>query len=254
MVDFITIMHSSKDFPPPEEVMEMEPEELAPFVLRFLKKQPKDSINRYNFTLPNDSVLNEKLGYAKYGEYRERMMEAWVWLEVERFIAPRPGQGDNWYFVTRKGQKVLDAENFQAYLKSYLFPVEIDAVLTRAVKPLFSRGDYDTAIFRAFKEVEMRVRTRAELQDEDYGVDLMKKAFGTSGPLENGALPKGERDRMRDLFVGAIGTFKNPSSHREVSFADPREAIDLICFANQLLRMVERTPTKFRHPEDFVEK
>jgi hypothetical protein len=42
---------------------------------------------------------------------------------------------------------------------------------------------------------------------------------------------------VRDLFVGAIGIFKNPSSHRNVQFDDPGEAADMISTANQLLRM-----------------
>jgi hypothetical protein len=45
---------------------------------------------------------------------------------------------------------------------------------------------------------------------------------------------------VRELFSGALGTFKNPSSHREVKYDDPKEVADAISIANQLLRMVER--------------
>ena len=228
-----------QNFPLPEDVLEMEPEELAPFILRHLKKQPENSINRYNFTLPNDRELSQKLGRA-YDDYLKRLMEAWMWLEREGFIAPRPGQQDDWMYVTPKGQKIIDTENFPAYQKSSLFPSYIDSVLIRNVKPLFARGDYDTAIFRAFKEVEMRVRKKANLSNEDLGIDLMRKAFGPGGLLEDKEATKAERDRIRDLFVGAIGTFKNPASHREVKFDEVMEVIDVICFANQLLRMIGR--------------
>jgi hypothetical protein len=46
-----------KEAPAPEQVLEMDPEELAPFILRYPQKQPVGSINRYNFSLLNDQEL-----------------------------------------------------------------------------------------------------------------------------------------------------------------------------------------------------
>ena len=221
----------------PNTVVDMEPEELAPIILRYLQKQKQ--INRYNFSLVNDLALVQALG-RKADEYAERLMEAWAYLEREGFIAAKPGDSHGWSFVTKKGRAIVDAQDFDAYQKSSLFPADLDPVLTQAVKPLFIRGDYDTAVFRAFKEVEVRVRKKAGASEDDYGVDLMKKAFGPGGVLENKIGAKGERDRMRELFTGAIGSLKNPSSHRDVKFDDPREVIDVISFANHLLRIVER--------------
>jgi hypothetical protein len=45
-----------------------------------------------------------------------------------------------------------------------------------------------------------------------------------------------ERASMRDMFTGAFAICRNPSAHQEVQFAEPREVVDMICFANQLLR------------------
>jgi hypothetical protein len=45
---------------------------------------------------------------------------------------------------------------------------------------------------------------------------------------------------MMDLFAGAVGKYKNPSSHRDVEFTDPKEVADLIRIANHLLRIVDR--------------
>ena len=47
-------------FPPLETALEMEPEELAPFVLRYLA--PQRSINRFNFTIGTDPDL---MAYAE---------------------------------------------------------------------------------------------------------------------------------------------------------------------------------------------
>lgn len=229
-------------FPPLEEIIGMEPEELAPYLLRYLKTQPENYINRYNFTMLNEREIIDALNndQKKLQAVRERMMEAWMWLEHEGLVLPQPGQQNDWSFITQKGKRLLAEENFEAYKKANLFPVEIDPVLVREVRPLFVRGDYDTAVFHAFKEVEVRVRKKGNFSNDDYGVDLMRKAFGTNGPLTNKTATKGEQDAVRELFSGALGTFKNPSSHREVKYDDPKEVADAISIANQLLRMVER--------------
>ena len=221
--------------------VEMEPEELAPIVLRYLISASTrgQQLNRYNFSLINDHEVRGQLG-RQVEEYAQRLMEAWMYLEREGFIAPTPGQQGEWAFVTKRGQAVAEAENFEAYRIASIFPRGTDPILTHDVKPLFMRGDYDTAVFRAFKEIEIRVREKASLSLDDFGVDLMDKAFGPTGTLRDKSLVKSEQDRMRDLFVGAIGTFKNPGSHRTVAWSDPREVVDVICFANHLLRIGAR--------------
>jgi uncharacterized protein (TIGR02391 family) len=230
-------------FPPAEEILNMEPEELAPFLLKYLKSQPENSINRYNFTLLSDQSIYQALNndHNKHKQFAQKFMEAWMWLEHEGLVLPKPGQQGDWAYITAKGQRLSEEGNFESYKQAKLFPSDLDPVLVREVRPLFVRGDYDTAVFRAFKEVEVRVRAKGGFANEDYGVDLMRKAFGTGGPLANASAPKGEQDATRELFSGTLGTFKNPSSHREVKYTDPQEVIDVIQIANQLLRMIGHT-------------
>jgi uncharacterized protein (TIGR02391 family) len=213
-------------FPPVAELQEMEPEELGPFVLNYLKKDGAQ-LNRYNFSL---SLPN--------GHIAERFMEAWGWLETEGFLAAKPGAQGDWVFITRKGMNIVDAEDFDAYKQAAIFPHDLDPVLMRTVKPLFLRGDYDTAVFRAFKEVEVRVRKKGNLGKEYFGRGLMQKAFGPGGPLEGD-----EKDAMRELFAGAISFCKNPSSHQEVQFENPREVVNMIGFADLLLKVIGRLPS-----------
>jgi uncharacterized protein (TIGR02391 family) len=233
-----------QEAPPPEEVLEMEPEELAPFILRYLQKQPPNSINRYNFSLVSDADLYQRLGHAKVEAYTQCLMEAWTYLEREGFIAPQPGQQGEWAFVTRRGRKVMEAQDFDTYRKSYLLPSEgLDPILVHKVKQSFVRGDYDTAVFQVFKEVEVRVWKKAHLPNTDIGVPLMRKAFSAKdGVLTDRSADGGEQVARMELFAGAIGMYKNPSSHRDITFTDPREAADIIHTANQLLRILERIP------------
>ena len=88
------------------------------------------------------------------------------------------------------------------------------------------------------RTVEEEVR-RASGLDKD-GVKLMGAAFGTSGPLVDPELHPSEREALAPLFIGAIGTYKNPGSHRTVNVDDPQEAAEAILLANNLLRILDR--------------
>lgn len=102
-------------------------------------------------------------------------------------------------------------------------------------------GDYETSSFKAMKEVEVRVRQLSNLPDSLVGVPLMRKAFDVAkGPLTNPSHENGEKQARSDLFAGAIGSFKNPASHRDVSYDDPIEASEVITTADLLLRMLDQ--------------
>jgi uncharacterized protein (TIGR02391 family) len=69
----------------------------------------------------------------------------------------------------------------------------------------------------------------------------MRKAFHPDdGLLTDEEQERGEREATAHLFAGAIGVFKNPSSHREVQYDDPTYASEVVLFADLLLRMLDR--------------
>ncbi len=112
--------------------------------------------------------------------------------------------------------------------------------LRAAVYDNFAAGHYDTAVLEAFKLVEVAVRTAAGLSSSLVGVKLMRQAFDPqSGPLTDRNMPRGEQDRMPDLFAGVIGVFKNPLSHRQVGNNDPIPVIEELMLASRLLRFVK---------------
>jgi Protein of unknown function (Hypoth_ymh) len=97
-----------------------------------------------------------------------------------------------------------------------------------AVYDNFASGSYDTS-----------ARETAKLPATLVGVKLMREAFNpNAGKLTDMALPMAERERMADLFAGAIGTFKNPLSHRKFGNTDPAPVIEELLFASRLLRFL----------------
>jgi len=91
------------------------------------------------------------------------------------------------------------------------------------------------------RQGEIRVRDLAAASDRDVGTRLMRLAFDPeNGRLADSQQEKGERQATSDLFAGAMGTFKNPTSHRQVTYRDPAEASEVALLADLLLRILDR--------------
>lgn len=230
--------------PDPDIILQLKPEELAIPLLRCIIHEEEvghdNNLIRENFF---GIAVHEQFGGEQNIEVAKAITEAWLWLEREIMIAPRPEPGaGRIVYVTERGRKLAEQSDIHTYIRSNLIPRGVlDPRLASKIQHLFIRGDYDTAVFQAFKEVEIRVRERASLPQNLLGVELMRNAFHhESGALTGYTQDIAERQATSHLFAGAIGLFKNPSSHRDVDWENPQECTELIYLANHLLRIVER--------------
>ncbi len=222
-----------------ETLLSLEPEELSAFVLKDLtaSEDAGNTLNRHNYYL----------GFQhRSDDVQKAIVEAWMWLEREGCLAPKPSViVGNSMFVTRRGRRLAESQDTSAYKRAGLLPKEfLHPVVVQKIWSAFIRGDYDTAVFQAFKQVEVGVRQAGSYEQSDIGVQLMRKAFNPdSGPLtDQGTLPA-EQQALSDLFAGAIGSYKNPHSHRNVAVNDPDEAAEMIILASHLLKIVDSRST-----------
>lgn len=162
------------------------------------------------------------------------------WLISKNLVARgTPGQNSaQAIFVTRLGHKVLQ-DGIDTIRAAERLDVALHERLEK-VRSQFLIGEYELAAFAAMREVEIRVRELSKAEGSLVGVKLMRRAFGDGGALVDTSLDPGERVGVMELFAGSIGTFKNPPSHRQIDYANPTEASEVVLLADLLMRMLDR--------------
>ena len=230
-------------FPDPDVLLALPPEELGPIILRLaFEARPNGPI------LPNDVEAQVNGNHAGQNGYPVgkrpdaylALSEAWNWLKVHGLVVPTDPSAP-WLQVTRRGAALMKTGEFAAFTKAAAFPKSLlHPKIADAVWLDLARGDFETAIFRAFKTLEIAAREAAGLSASDYGVDLMRKAFHpTNGPLTDMEKVPSEREAVSALFAGAMGCYRNPNTHRELETAGHSEVQEIVMLASHLLRIVD---------------
>lgn len=208
-------------------------------VLRLL---PKD---RRGF-IPGEAVASVSDGaYGRDEEVERVLMEGVAYLERYGLLVEElrsyssTGRGRT---LSRQGKELAkDMTRLTEFMTSIKDPrALLHSDIRATALPLYERGEkhFDNAVSEAFRCVEIAVRTAANLPDED-GKELMNKAFGPTGSLRNSTAKASEEDGLRGLFAGAVGAFRNPPSHRRISWRDSLSALRQLILASELLHIVE---------------
>ena len=88
----------------------------------------------------------------------------------------------------------------------------------------------------AFLTLETRIRKILGLLEDCYGINLIQKAE-EAGVFKRTV--KSEENGLKMLYRGAILWFRNPPGHKKVKY-DKKEAIELILFADYLIKLFEK--------------
>ncbi len=200
---------------------------------------PKRKFKAYN-TLGDALEVISRNKEVNRHDLLERLSDCWAWLESRGLLGPSLNQ-DGWQRVTSRGRALAKSDSaLNAIIAEDQLAMTLHPKLQPNVRQIFALGDYETAVFSAMKAVEIRVRDLSQASDSVVGVKLMRTAFNECGPLRDEEADVGEQVATANLFAGAIGTFKNPSSHRTVSYADPTEAAEIVLLADLLMRHLDR--------------
>jgi uncharacterized protein (TIGR02391 family) len=232
-------------------LLALEPDELGLRILQVLQSWPAH-MQQYQMSTFIDSVLGHPqtphsgpYPVSQRGEIQSAIREAWAWLEGQGLLLPDPrylDRGEGSRVLSRRAAQLAKEPDPRRALKARRLPQDLlHPTIREDIWALYHHGKYDSAVFEAMKAVEVAVRQAAPSIDTSLlGVKLMRAAFKPdTGPLTDGAIDAGEQVARMELFAGAIGSYKNPHSHRNVDLEDPDEAAEIILLANHLLRIVD---------------
>lgn len=230
--------------PDVEVLLALEPEELGSRMLFLLRKE------QWPFFLGNliDALWHNSNLPGQISPYPQNrrlevdlaISEAWAWLSAQGLLVTSPGSSEEWKVFSRRAARFESEREVGTFAIARMLQKDsLHRLIAQPVWMAFMRGEFDVAVFQATRAVEIFVREVSGLTGL-LGIDLVRKAFdATTGPLTDLSAEKGEREARAHLFAGAIGSFKNPQSHRDVNISDPAEAIEIIMIANHLLRLVD---------------
>ncbi|ACT83041.1 hypothetical protein gp29 [Burkholderia phage KS9] len=237
------------EIPDVDALLALEPEELAGKMLLLLRARGEH--RAFNVWALRTEQWEHQIalnGRPQYPANRRQeidlaIAEALAWLEAQALIVPDDGvNGQNGFrHLSRRARRFENEAAFVNYRTARLLPKDLlHSAISNDAWLSFMRGAYPTAVFEAMRAVEIAVRTAAEYPAADHGVPMIRRAFApNTGPLADHTKDVGEQEALSALFAGAIGSYKNPHSHRNVPIDTPREAVEMIMLASHLLGIVD---------------
>jgi uncharacterized protein (TIGR02391 family) len=120
--------------------------------------------------------------------------------------------------------------------------VVTEAEIQQVSRDLFMSGHYSLAVQEAYKAVDKYVRDKVgQLPATATGTQLMELAFSPASPILHWTerQTQSEADEQRGyqrLYSGAMLGIRNPVTHEFNWVDDPELALELISFAQHLLR------------------
>ena len=138
---------------------------------------------------------------------------------------------------------ILMQKSEQLQIDSLFESLKFHPKLIDVSKNLFKTGNYDSAIFEAFKAVNNYVKEKTGLTLD--GTNLMEKVFNENKPIlkMNDLLnpsDKNEQTGFKHLFIGSQMGIRNPRSHENVKQEDPIITLHYLGIASLLMKRIDQ--------------
>ena len=115
--------------------------------------------------------------------------------------------------------------------------------LREVTRQLFFDGHYARAVEEAYKCVNNTVKAKAQISND--GQDLMNQAFSEKNPILKLNELKTDSHRNEQvgymlIFGGCMTGIRNPRAHEHRKKDSPEGALELLVWANHLMRVTDR--------------
>ena len=239
----------------PENILSMTQEELAYALLEDMQARLEspinDMANRHHvgeslfavgaFHSSNGAVVRDLANRVnKAGRDAFALLERWGLAEPADDMNGRNGC----VVLTDKGKSTTERTDFERIrVRGLLREEMLHPLLRGRIFSYFVNDDLGTAVFEAFKTVEIEVRTAGGYSEKEHGKALMFRAFSQGGRFAKPNDDKSDCEALSGLFAGALSRFRNPGGHTNRTFEDVLEAMEELMLASRLLRIIdERRP------------
>lgn len=232
-------MNLKQFFPTHEAVEHATVRALAGALLKVIVEESGGGVRAFH--VGNLLRTVQQLYEVRAWECARAASEALTWLAAQSLICQAPGGASAEHCIpTRAGLAAAGQLNFEEWSAERELPATLlHPDIQRECMDSFRLGKFDTAVFEAFKMLEVAVRDLGGFTAKEYGIDLMRKAFQPdTGPLRDQVAMRSEQEALQHLMAGAIGSYKNPHSHRRVEIGAV-EAREMLILASHLLRIAE---------------
>lgn len=235
----------------PEDILSMTQEELAYALLEDMQARLESPINgmanRHHagtnlFSMGAFHSGNGKTVRDLANRIDKVARDAFTLLEKWELAEPAGDMnGRNGYVVlTDKGKTTIERTDFERIRVRGLLQEEmLHPRLQGQIYGYFTADDLGTAVFEAFKTVEIEVRAAGRYPEREIRKTLMFKAFALGGPLAEPGDDKSDSEALAGLFAGALHRFRNPGAHTRRTFEDVLEAMEELMLASRLLRIID---------------